>query len=193
MTSRRHIRQLIRQNRNALSPQEQTQAAEDLVLQCANDPYIQNAKSIAVYLSVDGEIDTSLLIKWFWQQGKSVSLPVIHPFSKGHLLFLQYNPNTQLLLNKYQIPEPKLDKNQVVPVNELDIIITPLVAFDQTGNRLGMGGGYYDRTLVNWHHSQTGPMPLGIAHTCQQVKLLPIESWDIPLPRIITPNQTWYW
>ncbi|GLR74701.1 5-formyltetrahydrofolate cyclo-ligase [Aliivibrio sifiae] len=193
MTSRRQIRQSIRQHRNALSPQEQTQAAKDLVLQCANDPYIQKAKSIAIYLSVDGEIDTSLLIEWLWQQGKSVYLPVIDPFSKGHLLFLQYHSTTTLLLNKYQIPEPKLDKTQMVPVNELDIIITPLVAFDQTGNRLGMGGGYYDRTLVNWHHSQTGPMPLGIAHACQQVKLLPIESWDVPLPRIITPTQTWHW
>ncbi|MGR6862338.1 5-formyltetrahydrofolate cyclo-ligase [Aliivibrio salmonicida] len=193
MTSRRQIRQSIRLDRNALSPHEQTQAAKDLVLQCANDPYIQKAQSIAIYLSVDGEIDTSLLIEWLWQQGKSVSLPVIHPFSKGHLLFLQYYPTTTLLLNKYQIPEPKLDKTQVVPVNALDIIITPLVAFDHTGNRLGMGGGYYDRTLVNWHQSQTGPIPIGISHSCQQVDQLPIESWDVPLPRIITPKQIWHW
>ena len=193
MTSRRQIRQSIRLDRNALSPQEQIQAAKDLVLQCANDPYIQKAKSIALYLSVDGEIDTSLLIDWLWQQGKSVSLPVIHPFSKGHLLFLEYTQYTSLILNKYQIPEPKLDKTHVVPVNELDLIITPLVAFDHTGNRLGMGGGYYDRTLANWHQSQTGPMPIGISHSCQQVDLLPIESWDVPLPRIITPKKIWHW
>lgn len=193
MTSRRHIRQSIRHTRNSLTPQEQHQAATDLVLQCANDPYIQKAKSVAIYLSVDGEINTSLLIDWLWQQGKSVTLPVIHPFSKGHLLFLEYNKDTPLILNKYQILEPKLDKTQVVPVNQLDVIITPLVAFDHLGNRLGMGGGYYDRTLVNWEQNQTGPMPIGIAHACQQVDVLPIESWDVSLSRIITPKQIWYW
>ena len=193
MTSRRHIRQIIRHTRNALSPQEQHQAAKDLVLQCAADPDIQKAKSVAIYLSVDGEINTSLLIDWLWQQGKSVTLPVIHPFSKGHLLFLEYKKDTPLILNKYQILEPKLDKTQVVPVNELDVIITPLVAFDHCGNRLGMGGGYYDRTLVNWERNQKGPMPIGIAHACQQVDELPIESWDVPLPKIITPKQIWRW
>ncbi|CED72247.1 5-formyltetrahydrofolate cyclo-ligase [Aliivibrio wodanis] len=193
MTSRRHIRQMIRNSRNSLSSLQQTQAAHALVLQCAADPNIQQAHSIAIYLSADGEIDTSLLIEWLWKQEKNIYLPVIHPFCKGHLLFLEYTSETLLVANKYQILEPKLNKNKVIPVNELDLIITPLVAFDHTGNRLGMGGGYYDRTLVNWNQYQKGPMPIGIAHTCQQVDILPTESWDVPLPRIITPEKTWHW
>ncbi|MDD9155042.1 5-formyltetrahydrofolate cyclo-ligase [Aliivibrio sp. S4TY2] len=193
MTSRRRIRQSIRQLRNTLSPTEQSQAADALVLQCATNPIIQKANTIAVYLSSDGEVDTDPLIQWLWQQGKQVSLPVIHPFAKGHLLFLEYTKTTLLIHNKYQILEPKLDKTKIVPTSELDLILTPLVAFDHTGNRLGMGGGYYDRTLSRWHTDQQGPMPIGLSHSCQQVPLLPIESWDVPLPQIITPKKTWFW
>jgi 5-formyltetrahydrofolate cyclo-ligase len=60
------------------------------------------------------------------------------------------------------------------------------VAFDETGARLGMGGGFYDRTLTHWQKINT--YPIGIAHDCQRVESVPIESWDIPLPEIITPN-----
>lgn len=193
MTSRREIRQSTRLRRNALSPLEQSQAANDLVVQCTLNPIIQKAHSVAVYLSADGEIDTGPLITWLWAQGKHVALPVIHPFSKGHLLFLEYTQKSPLVHNKYQILEPKLDKTKIIPFIELDLILTPLVAFDHTGNRLGMGGGYYDRTLIHWHTNQQGPMPIGLAHTCQQVTSLPVESWDVPLPQIITPNKTWGW
>ncbi|AZL85663.1 5-formyltetrahydrofolate cyclo-ligase [Aliivibrio salmonicida] len=193
MQSPRHLRQDIRQRRKNLSQQYQHQAAYDLVQQCSTDLSIQKAQSIAIYLSADGEIGTHLLIEWLWEQGKNVFLPVIHPFSKGYLLFLEYDRTTPLIVNKYQIREPKLDKTKVIPISELDLILTPLVAFDHTGNRLGMGGGYYDRTLKNWHQYQQGPMPIGIAHSCQQVDILPVESWDVPLPRIITSDKIWKW
>ena len=71
----------------------------------------------------------------------------------------------------------------MLPLNELDIIFTPLVAFDRQGNRLGMGGGFYDRTLQQWQ--QKSFIPVGLAHQCQQVEKLPVETWDIPLERIL--------
>ena len=76
------------------------------------------------------------------------------------------------------IAEPELDVQQVLPHSMLDIICTPLVAFDEAGNRLGMGGGYYDRTLACWHVHQLGPRPLGLAHDCQQVESVPQAQWD---------------
>ena len=65
------------------------------------------------------------------------------------------------------------------------------MAFDAEGNRLGMGGGYYDRTLACWHEHKLGPKPLGLAHDCQQVDAVPQEQWDVPLPQIITPSRCW--
>jgi len=56
-----------------------------------------------------------------------------------------------------------------------------------------MGGGYYDRTLSKWFETGKGALPVGLAHDCQQVERLPTESWDIPLPKIVTPSKTWQW
>ncbi len=191
--SRQDFRKLIREKRNALCSDTQFQAALDLVSQFAQLPEIQRSQHIAIYLSADGELDTKPLIEWLWQQGKSIYLPVIHPFSKGQLLFLQYLSDDQLIYNKYGILEPKLDIRHLIPVRQLDLICTPLVGFDSIGHRLGMGGGYYDRTLSHWFASGEGAAPVGIAHDCQHVERLPIESWDIPLPKIVTPSRIWQW
>ncbi|PSW04682.1 5-formyltetrahydrofolate cyclo-ligase [Photobacterium lipolyticum] len=192
-SSRQHIRQHIRLRRRGLSPLQQQHAAHDLLILFQQVASVIDAHHIALYLSNDGEIDTQPLIDWLWRHGKSVYLPVLHPFSKGQLLFLHYTPDTRMTLNKYQIQEPVLDIRLVKPVNELDLICTPLVAFDSTGQRLGMGGGYYDRTLNRWHHEKQGPRPLGLAHDCQQVENLPFEAWDVPLPEIITPSCHFSW
>jgi len=191
--SRQEFRQQIRQLRQQLSPQFQQQASSQLAKQFSNLPEITQAEHIALYLSADGEIDTTPLIEWLWQQGKQVYLPVIHPFSKGHLLFLHYQADTEMVLNQYRILEPKLKQSLIKPVHQLDLVFTPLVGFDSTGHRLGMGGGYYDRTLAPWFHHKRGAKPIGLAHDCQHVSKLPIESWDVPLPKIVTPSKIWQW
>ena len=96
-----------------------------------------------------------LFIKWCWREGKEVYLPVIHPFNKHNLLFLRYGEETQLQNNKFGILEPILDVTTVCPAYMLDVLCTPLVAFDANGARLGMGGGFYDRTLANWYSQQS--------------------------------------
>ena len=94
-------------------------------------------------------------------------------------------------MNRLKITEPKLDVRDVLPLSQLDVLITPLVAFDEQGQRLGMGGGFYDRTLQNWQ--QYGLQPVGYAHDCQGVEALPVEKWDVPLPAVVTPSKTWTW
>ena len=81
--------------------------------------------------------------------------------------------------NQFGILEPPLNVQEILPTEKLDIIFTPLVAFDKQGNRLGMGGGFYDRTLQDWRSKNF--IPVGLAHQCQQIEALPVESWDIPL------------
>ncbi|WP_261414432.1 5-formyltetrahydrofolate cyclo-ligase [Serratia quinivorans] len=188
---RQNIRNQIRQRRRALTSEQQNNFALQTAERIAVHPRIQAAHSIAVFLSFDGELDTRPLIERLWQQAKQVYLPVLHPFSPGNLLFLRYTPETPLVHNRFNILEPQLDVRNVLPVGSLDVVLTPLVAFDSSGQRLGMGGGFYDRTLQNWQH--LGPYPIGLAHDCQQVEQLPVEHWDIPLPEIITPSQNWTW
>ncbi|EOW9422156.1 5-formyltetrahydrofolate cyclo-ligase [Vibrio cholerae] len=191
--SRTHLRLQIRQRRQSLSAFEQQTASQQLIYTFASLPEVTAAQRIALYLANDGELNTQPLIEWLWQQGKQVYLPVLHPFAKGHLLFLHYQAHTPMNKNRYGITEPKLDQRLICPVRELDIIGTPLVAFDQSGQRLGMGGGYYDRTLAPWFKTQQGAMPIGLAHDCQQVEQLPTASWDIPLRKIVTPSKVWQW
>ncbi|WP_441257133.1 5-formyltetrahydrofolate cyclo-ligase [Vibrio sp. Vf1514] len=191
--SRQALRKRIRQQRNQLSSDTQYQASQDLIRRFSALPEMQTSHHIALYLSTDGELDTQPLIDWLWSQGKAVYLPVLHPFSAGHLLFLHYQSTTPMTYNKFGILEPKLNQTLVKPVKELDLICTPLVAFDSHGHRLGMGGGYYDRTLAHWFQTGEGAMPLGLAHDCQHVDQLPVETWDVPLPKIVTPNQIWHW
>ena len=182
-TLRNQLRQQIRKTRANLTALQQQQAEDSITQQALALIEAQNAQHIALYVSFDGEISTEKLIKTLWAQGKQVYLPVLHPFNPNHLLFLRYLPDTPMLKNKFGIWEPKLNVQSVLPLEELDILFTPLVAFDKQGNRLGMGGGFYDRTLQNWRNSSF--IPVGLAHQCQQVEQLPTEEWDVPLHQIL--------
>ena len=182
-TLRNQLRQQIRKTRANLTALQQQQAEDSITQQALALIEERNAQHIALYVSFDGEISTEKLIKILWAQDKHVYLPVLHPFNPNHLLFLRYLPDTLMLKNKFGIWEPKLNVQNVLPLDELDILFTPLVAFDKQGNRLGMGGGFYDRTLQNWQNSSF--IPVGLAHQCQQVEQLPTEAWDVPLHRIL--------
>lgn len=195
LNTRASIRKIVGTRRKELTTSFQEKSAEALLLRLQNDIIVKEAQHIALYLAVNGELDLHPFIIWCWQQNKHVYLPIIHPFSKGNLLFLAYNDNSTMVNNRYHIKEPKLNVRDIKPVQQLDIILTPLVAFDSTGERIGMGGGYYDRTLANWyeHYAQDkhySPAVMGIAHDCQQIEKVPHDIWDIPLPKIITPTRT---
>ncbi|NRQ41340.1 5-formyltetrahydrofolate cyclo-ligase [Rheinheimera sp. YQF-2] len=187
-TQRQQLRSLIRKRRQQLSAEAQQQAATALTAEVMACDMLNSSQHIALYLANDAEIDTYPLIQALWQQGKSVYLPVLHPFVAGYLLFVRYDKDTLLYPNKFGIPEPLPACHKLMPVQQLDIIFTPLVAFDAAGNRLGMGGGFYDRTLSQLpqgSHCQV----TGLAHNCQQVDAVPGEAWDIPLKQIITPGK----
>jgi 5-formyltetrahydrofolate cyclo-ligase len=192
MTDRHQIRQQIRQARRRLTAAEQDAAARTIAERVADTPHLASARRVALYLANDGELDPQPLIDWYWSRGAQVYLPVLHPFSPGHLLFLRYAPDTALIANRFGIPEPRLDVRLLLPKAELELIYTPLVAFDAAGNRMGMGGGFYDRTLSGWHRGQ-GPRPVGLAHDCQQLAAIPTDHWDVPLPELLTPNRHWRW
>ncbi|NYS31196.1 5-formyltetrahydrofolate cyclo-ligase [Pantoea sp. WMus005] len=191
MIQRQVIRQQVRHLRRAMTDEQQALAAEQLADLALNYAPMTAARNIALFLSVDGELNTRPLIARLWHLKKAVYLPVLHPFSPGNLLFLRYSPDTPLHINKLRIPEPPLDIRQLITLDQLDLMMVPLVAFDQHGQRLGMGGGFYDRTLQNWR--QHGFLPVGLAHDCQQVDNLPVAEWDVPLPAVMTPSKLWQW
>lgn len=191
ISPRQLIRQQIRQRRRALTLTQQHHFAEQAAARMMAYPPMVMAHTVALFLSFDGELDTRPLIEQLWRSGKRVYLPVLHPFSPGNLLFLHYHPHSELVMNRLKIYEPALDVRDVLPLNRLDVLVTPLVAFDAQGQRLGMGGGFYDRTLQHWQEYTL--QPVGYAHDCQFVEALPVEEWDIPLPAVVTPSKVWEW
>lgn len=191
MTSRTELRQLIRHRRQQLTSEQQQHAAQALAERFCHWPDLGHYQHIALYLSNDGELDTWPLIHALWQQHKQLYLPLLHPFTAGHLLFQHFTPDTPLRSNRFGIPEPDWSCPDLMPLAQLDLVATPLVAFDHKGNRLGMGGGFYDRTLAHFamHNAHGKPRVIGLAHSCQQLESIPTEAWDIPLPAIGTPEQ----
>lgn len=175
------IRQTIRQKRRKLSQAQRDNAQAIIYKKIKNHPAVSQAQHIAIFLSFDGEVDTKPIIEYLWQQNKSVYLPV--PVAEHKLIFLNYTPNTPLVKNSFGILEPVIDKTKIIDIEQLDIIFTPLVAFDDRGFRIGMGGGYYDRLLENYQQQQI--YPIGLAFACQKVDHVDNQHWDVKLPEII--------
>lgn len=92
--------------------------------------------------------------------------------------------------NAYGIYQPTKSSPEI-PLSNIDITLMPLVAFDRSGNRLGMGGGFYDRTFAyKKRYPKQKPNLIGLAHDCQEAITITYEKWDIPLNRILTDTRT---
>jgi 5-formyltetrahydrofolate cyclo-ligase len=188
LSDRASIRQYMRQQRNQLSPQQQLQAARNLSKIVITQPWFQRIQNIALYLANDGEMDPIVVMEKARYRGKHILLPCLNPSKSDHLCFAP--DDGPLIKNKFGIIEPDPKRNSLMPAKQLDVVFMPLVAFDENGGRLGMGGGFYDRTFE--FLKQNGfnkPKLIGLAHELQKVKQLPIESWDVPLDGIITDKK----
>ena len=188
MTLRDSIRTQTRAKRCALSPHQQEESAKQFANHFAKTPMFRKSERIAFYVANDGELDPSHLMATAWATGKSCYLPVLTPTHEKSLLFAPYESDTPMTYNQFGIPEPAISVRHRIKARYLDLIIMPLVAFDKQGNRLGMGGGYYDRTLsfLNVRAKWIKPRLVGIGHSFQEVPSIESESWDVPLSYLAT-------
>lgn len=191
--TRVQLRRQLRNARRALSPLEQRQAALGLYRQLAQHPLFRRSRHIALYLPNDAEIDPRLLLRAAQRRGKHTYLPVLNDWPRTKMVFQRVLPGEKLRPNRFRISEPHINRARQRKVWALDLVLLPLVGFDEVGGRLGMGGGFYDRSLAyrgrrsTWHK----PVLLGLAHECQKVERLAQASWDVPLQGTLT-DQAWY-
>lgn len=183
--NKRQLRQQLRSRRRSLSKFQQRKAAIALDKCLARSGLLIRFKHIAFYLANDGEIDPSMVIRRAQAMGRYCYLPVIGPGRQ--LLFCQYQAGDSLRRNRYDIAEP-LPEVKPRKIWALGLILLPLVGFDQAGNRLGMGGGYYDRALSATSNT-IRPRLVGLAHSCQQTDQLTRDDWDIPIASIATDTR----
>jgi len=181
------IRAKVRSLRNALSTREQLQAEVNLARVVSAQHCFLKSRRLGFYMANDGELNPGLTMAIALAAGKSCYLPVLHPVQANQLHFARYRHGTPMQTNSFGITEPCLRAARMTPVWTLDILFMPLVAFDHLGNRLGMGGGYYDRTLAASHaRGRHKPLLIGIAHSFQELDILPAASWDVPLHGVAT-------
>ena len=137
-----------------------------------------NLKIIGGYYPSNYEINDLEILNYFFKRGSTISLPKIK--KKSQMEFYKWYKNDPLLINKYGIPEPETT-NRVYP----DILFVPLVAFDQKLNRLGYGGGFYDRYIQKISKIKK-ILKVGLAFSFQKLKTIPINKHDKKLDIIIT-------
>jgi len=190
MTSRT-LRQIIRQQRRSLPRHEAAACAEQLAQQARKHPTVLHSQRIAAYLASDGEIDPLPLLEHLWSSGKQIYLPVLVPFSPQKLWFARFDHGDMLAFNRFGIPEPV--KRDLIKPCALDLVLALLVAFDTAGHRIGMGGGFYDRTFafLQRRHYWRKPVLLGLAYEFQKQARIRPNDWDVPLGAIATETQVY--
>jgi 5-formyltetrahydrofolate cyclo-ligase len=184
------LREALRLQRRATSPARRHHAAEQLARRVTSLRIFTSAARIAGYLPVDGEIDPLPLLRSALEMGKSIYLPVLTGTVREPMRFAPYHANSALKPNRFGIPEPQVAAKELLAPQCLDLVFTPLVAFDLRGNRLGMGGGFYDRSFAFLRHPGHLPKPhlVGLAFDLQKVDTLSPQPWDVPLDIIVTES-----
>lgn len=192
-SSRKALRRQLRQARRALSQQAQRQAAQGLRQQLGTHPWFRRARHIGLYLPNDGEIDPRPLLRLAQRRKRSVYLPVLNAWPRTRMVFQRLERNERLRRNRFGILEPRPRLARQRPLWSLDLALMPLVGFDDQGGRLGMGGGFYDRSLAYLQRRTTwrSPRLIGLAHELQRVDRLPTAPWDVALTAVVT-DRRWY-
>jgi 5-formyltetrahydrofolate cyclo-ligase len=178
--SRAALRRRYRAARRALSVAEQHQHARAAARRFAISGVMNCFKRFAVYAPSDGELDPSPIAEQLLAANKIVALPVIE--RSRQMSFYRYLPTTPIVRNRFDIPEPDTRRAAAVSTALLDVVLVPLVAFDDAGARLGRGGGYYDATFASRPHA----LRVGLGHELQYHADLEHQPWDVPLDAVIT-------
>ena len=178
----------MRKTRNALPASDVTQFSTAICKMLLRLDTYHNAQHIACYLAIKNEIDLTLFIEQAWRDNKKIYVPIINR-DAGTMDFVRYTPDAPLKINCFDIPEPS--PQQPIALAELDLLILPLIAFDAHCNRLGQGGGYYDKYLECYAHLKKRPATIGVAYEKQKIPAVPLEAWDVPLDQIISETTTY--
>ena len=185
-----NLRARIKEKRKQLSDESLNLLGDDILKNVQGSISFEDHERISTYFSMNNEVDTSDLNNYLWGINKHLFLPKI---KQDKLLFSSYSKDQKLSLNDYGIPEPEHNDKILIDAVEFDLMFIPLVAFDSKCNRIGMGGGYYDKTLAFKKESEkkSKPLLIGLAYEFQKIDTIEKNAWDIPMDAIITENKTY--
>ena len=184
------LRRDLRAQRRAVSAQ-QARAAAQRLLRKASRQHLLRFRRIGFYLPMHEEIDLIPLLNAALWLKRACYLPVIPQRGARRLWFSRIGSRDTWYQNRFGIFEHAARERR--RASQLDVLFLPLVAFDAQGNRLGMGGGYYDTSLAYLRTRRVFRKPklIGVAYDFQRVSTLPSEAWDVPLDAVLT-DRAWY-
>lgn len=185
------LRLQLRHRRKALAPAYRESALQNIIKTVLSIPQFIQAQTIAGYIGFDGEVDALPLLELAVRQSKQCFIPRIHhELNKTTMEFVPFSHVAELVANQYGILESL--SLETYPPQNLDLVLTPLVGFNQDCHRLGMGKGYYDRCFEFIRTTITAkkrPFMLGLAYDCQFSNAIPLQDHDVPLDAIITESR----
>jgi len=183
------LRQQARDNRKTISGADRIDAERRLARRLHRLPQLQRARYVGIYLAVRHEASLNQYVAAAARRNLHLFAPVL----RGNTLtFAAFDSATAIRLNRFGIPEPV--NRPTIDSRSLDVVMTPLVAFDDDGVRLGMGGGYYDRCfqILQGREKWWKPKLIGIGFENQHVKNIAAEEWDVRLWGAVTDSNTYF-
>ena len=184
MQSHDELRQRKRKQRAGLDAKLLERAAQAVAERIVLLTEFKQAQQIAAYFAVNGEIGLNLVIDQALVEGKQILLPNL---DQQALRFSPYFHDQKMRINRFRLPEPDVDDSEMLLPEELDLVLAPLVVFDGNRNRIGMGGGFYDRSFAfRKNPGHLKPVLIGVAHELQKVERIVPEEWDVRLDMIVT-------
>lgn len=173
------------EKRRTISPEDRQKKGEQAAHRFIQSSLFHSSHHIACYAAGDNEFCSDAIIKHIWKMKKNCYLPVL---TEKILTFVAYREGDHLKKNRYRILEPLAENH--FPIDNIQVVLVPLVAFDLQGNRIGMGAGYYDRTFAFLKKMPERKIRLiGLGYEFQHIEALPHDEWDVPLDGILTEKK----
>ncbi|WP_209125377.1 5-formyltetrahydrofolate cyclo-ligase [Alkalihalobacillus sp. BA299] len=185
MHEKKELRSLVKSKLTKMSTEEYKSKSDKIKEHLCSTALWKEANTIAITISKGNEVNTYEIIERAWEEGKTIVAPKTYP-ETSEMVFFQINDFNDLESTYFQLKEPNVQVCLPYERDRIDLIIVPGVAFDTSGNRLGYGGGYYDRYLVDYQ-----------GHTCalafeqQLIHGIPLEPFDIPVQMIVTEDRVY--
>ena len=181
------LRKKALRKRREMTAENRAQASQKICERVISSREFLSASLIACYLPMHDEVDTRLIIERAWRANKRIFIPITRNI--GEMLFREIRPDTTLQLNQMTIWEPQ--SGDFISPRNLQLVVTPTVAFDKYLHRVGMGGGYYDRCFSFLQHRKhwIKPKLAGVAFKCQEIEEITPNTWDIRLYRMFTEEK----
>jgi 5-formyltetrahydrofolate cyclo-ligase len=188
ITERAALRQQLRRARRLLSPHQQHYAAKAVAWRLGREPLIAPGARIGIYLALPEELNLDEFINLAWSRGCQLFVPHITHLRRRRMAFHPFNCASRLRTHRWGMPQLRDIRQPAINSLMLDAVLVPLVGFDDSGHRLGMGAGFYDRHFARLRGSRQWRRPrlIGVAYAAQQVSQLPAQAHDIGLDRIVT-------